>query len=164
MTCLVSLDWNVASQSPVTKGQREVSMLPARKPAPFLPLFAIAAALVIASFQATDTAAVDFADLTPQANTTDQELTMSNLDPRPNTPVTFSGHVRNQGTAAAGPSRARFCVDNPTCQSSASGRVGNDISVSSLAPSADTSITSAAWPAVLGRHTIYLCVDVKPPP
>jgi len=76
--------------------------------------------------------------------------------------VSFTGVVRNSGTSSAGASTARFCIDNASCLTSTTGRVGNDISVSALnaGVSSGTLTSSSVWTATAGNHTLYFCADV----
>ncbi len=75
--------------------------------------------------------------------------------------IKFSGTIKNQGTANAGASSARFCIDNASCLDNTTGRVGSsDISVSALNSGATSgTFTSSFWTASIGSHTIYWCAD-----
>lgn len=79
--------------------------------------------------------------------------------------LTFTNSgVTNSGTASAGASTARFCIDNPGCLTSSTGEV-NAPGVGALAADAGTGvITSSSWIATAGSHTVYFCADVSPVP
>ncbi len=74
--------------------------------------------------------------------------------------VSFTGNVRNSGTGNAAATNARFCINNNNCLNSTTGRVGSDVSVSSLTAGQTSSQVSTNWTAVGGTHTVYLCADV----
>ena len=80
-------------------------------------------------------------------------------------PLTFTNSgVNNSGTAPAGASTARFCIDNSNCLTSSTGQV-NAPSIGALATGANSgSITSSSWTATIGPHTVYFCADVFPVP
>jgi hypothetical protein len=81
--------------------------------------------------------------------------------------VTFMGYIRNQGTAEAPDSWARFCVDNSNCLTSSAGRLNPGHRVSELGlplPAGGSSPISRTWTAEAGRHTIYLCANTGTPP
>ncbi|MFA4873616.1 MAG: CARDB domain-containing protein [Patescibacteria group bacterium] len=95
-----------------------------------------------------------------QADLIPQNITLSNPNPFKNEKISFSGVVKNNGNASAGSSSSRFCVDNSNCLNTTTGRVGYNITISSLSAGGSTSVTSSQWTATLGTHTAYLCTDV----
>ncbi len=74
--------------------------------------------------------------------------------------LTFSGDITNQGGSTAAASNARFCVDNPSCLTTTTGRLGTDQSVPSLGAGATSASFSREWTATAGDHTAYFCADV----
>ncbi|MBI2122302.1 MAG: hypothetical protein HYT98_04240 [Candidatus Sungbacteria bacterium] len=80
--------------------------------------------------------------------------------------LTFTNSgVTNVGTANAGASTARFCIDNSNCLTSSTGQI-NAPSIGALTSGGGSSgsITSSSWPATIGPHTVYFCADVSPVP
>ena len=56
---------------------------------------------------------------------------------------------------------ARFCIDNPNCLTTTTGRLGGkDYDAGSLGMAASYS-TSTTWTATTGAHIIYFCSDIK---
>ena len=61
---------------------------------------------------------------------------------------------------SGGASLARFCIDNASCLTSLSGRLGGDETVPVLSAGALSGTLSRSWIATAGTHTIILCADV----
>jgi hypothetical protein len=55
----------------------------------------------------------------------------------------------------------RFCVDNASCLTSTTGRLGGKDFDAGRLGAAGTSATSTTWTATAGTHTIYYCSDVQ---
>jgi len=73
--------------------------------------------------------------------------------------ITFSGRIKNQGVGQAAASKARFCIDNPSCATSASGEIGAPL-VPVLPANNFSQTYQAIWSATSGSHTVYMCADV----
>ncbi len=55
----------------------------------------------------------------------------------------------------------RFCIDNPSCLTTATGRLGGKDFDSGKLAASGTHATSTTWVATVGTHTVYFCSDVK---
>ena len=90
-----------------------------------------------------------------------QSLAQSIASPVVGDSLTFSGQIKNQGNTGAGASSARFCIDNPDCLNTVTGRVGSDLSVPALTAGSTAPVTTSPfWTATEGTHTVYLCADI----
>ena len=56
---------------------------------------------------------------------------------------------------------ARFCIDNVSCLTSTTGRLGDKDYDAELLGANASYATSTTWTATLGDHTIYFCADVR---
>ncbi len=77
--------------------------------------------------------------------------------------LSLRGQISNIGAAPTGTFYyARFCVDNPNCLTTTTGRVGADILEPTLAAGVTTPLitSTTGWLATVGSHTIYMCADV----
>ncbi|MBI2601173.1 hypothetical protein HYW42_04410 [Candidatus Daviesbacteria bacterium] len=74
---------------------------------------------------------------------------------------TFTATVTNGGQGVSPAVRGRFCIDNPSCSSNTSGRIGiDDILINNFSSGFSTTITSPTWTATTDSHTVTFCADV----
>jgi hypothetical protein len=79
--------------------------------------------------------------------------------------VRFSAFITNTsaGTNATGAraSVARFCIDNPSCQTSAGSSFSDQVNVPAIAPTVSQQVnTTRLWRPTTDQHTLTVCADV----